>query len=186
MHFFKIFYFKTLKYDIINKFIYKNIIKLPKFNNIILKLNTKTVNIKQLLSKLLAVELITYQKGCLLFSKNSILAFKIRKGNPIGCKVTIKNNNLFKIMGKIIIKLFPKFSSLDNYNSYIKIRKTKFLCDLKNIFTFFELENYYYYFNDLPKLFIIISLNYTNKKELVFVLKSFKFPFKIKNKIEKN
>jgi large subunit ribosomal protein L5 len=186
MHFFKIFYFKTLKYDLINKFKYKNVIKLPKFKNIILNLNTKMVNIKQLLSKLLAVELVSSQKGCLLFSKNSMFAFKIRKNNPIGCKVTIKNNNLFKIMGRITIKLFSKFNNLNDYNSYFKIQKDKFLCDLKNIFTFFELENYYYYLNNLSKLFIAIILYYTNKKELIFVLKSFKFPFKFNNKIKKN
>ena len=48
MHFLENFYFKTLKYDLINKFIYKNTTKLPKLKKIILNFGSKTADIKQL------------------------------------------------------------------------------------------------------------------------------------------
>jgi hypothetical protein len=91
---------------------------------------------------------------------------------------------LFKFIGKLIIKIFPKLKNLSDYSFYFKIQKAYFLYYLKNIFTFSELENYYYFFNNLPKLYLIITLNYyIEKKEFIFILKSFKinFPYRINN-----
>ena len=56
---FEYFYYKTTKYDLVNKFFYKNTKKIPKFQKIVLNFNCKTTDIKQISTTLLALELIT-------------------------------------------------------------------------------------------------------------------------------
>jgi large subunit ribosomal protein L5 len=54
-----------------------------------------TTGIKGLATSLLAIELITGQKGILTTTKHSNIFLKIRKGNPAGCKVTLRKENMF-------------------------------------------------------------------------------------------
>lgn len=52
----KLFYNKTLKYDLINKFLYKKTKSLPKLKQITLQLDTSDTHIKNLSSNLLALQ----------------------------------------------------------------------------------------------------------------------------------
>jgi ribosomal protein L5 len=56
MHFLQSFYSKTLKYDLINKFVYKNTYVIPKVKKIILNFGSKTSDLKQLTSSLFVIE----------------------------------------------------------------------------------------------------------------------------------
>jgi large subunit ribosomal protein L5 len=179
MHYLEKFYNKTLKYELINKFNYINTKNLPNIEKIVLNFGCKTADIKQLASSLLALELITNQKGKLTKTKYSKILFKIRKGNPTGCKVTLNNLNKLKFIELLTVEVFPKlknFSGLILKNS----NKNHFSYELKNTFSLYELEKNYYLFNNLPKLDIsMIAANMHKKnKELNFLLKSYQLPFK--------
>ncbi len=63
MNFLTYFCKKTLNYELLNKFNYKNTKKLPKIKKIVLNFGCKTTDIKHLAASLLALELITCQKG---------------------------------------------------------------------------------------------------------------------------
>lgn len=178
MHFLENFYFKTLKYDLINKFVYDNTNKLPKLKKIILNFGSKTADIKQLSSGLLAFELIANQKGVLTTTKKSNILLKIRKGNPTGCKLTLQKYNLFNFLKKTIIEIFPKLKNFNGFTRNRKIKKNALSYELHDTFSFSELERHYYFFNNLPKLDITIITTTKNKKELKFILKSLQFPFK--------
>lgn len=93
MHFIENFYLQTIKYDLINKFSYKNPTKLPKLTKIVLNFGSKTADLKQLSAGLLALELITSQKGKLTKTKKANILLTIRKGNPTGCKVSLVKLN---------------------------------------------------------------------------------------------
>lgn len=175
MHFLQNFYSKTLKYDLINKFIYKNTYKIPKIQKIILNFGSKTVDFKKLTSSLLVLEWITSQKGILTKTKKSNILLKIRRGNPVGCKVTLRKYNLYNFFARIIIEILPKIKSIRKLEITQKLRKNSFSYELHNIFTFSELENYYYFLSNLPKLNISLVTNTKSKKELLFLLKSFQF-----------
>jgi large subunit ribosomal protein L5 len=179
MHFLEKFYNKTLKYDLINKFNFINTKKLPKLKKIILNFGCKTADIKQLASCLLALELITKQKGNLTKTKYSKILFKIRKGNPTGCKVTLNNFNKFKFIELLIIEIFPKLKNFNGLNTE-NSKKNNFSYELTNLFSFFELEKNYYLFNNLPKLDISIISSNSNSitQDLNFLLKSYQLPFK--------
>lgn len=178
MHFLKYFYTKTLKYDLINKFYYKNTKNLPKLKKIILNFGCKTTEIKQLTASLLALELITKQKGTLTTTNHSNVFFKIRKGNPVGCKVSLKRINMFNFLTKILIEILPKTKNFNRLTFYTKIKKNAFSYQIHDTFSFSELEEHYYLFNNLIKLNMTIVTSAKNKEETIFILKSLQLPLK--------
>lgn len=181
MHFLEKFYYKTLKYDLINKFNYKNTKTLPNLKTVILNFGCKTADIKQLASCLLALELITNQKGVLTKTKCSKILFKTRKGNPTGCKVTLNKFNSFKFLELSTVEIFPKlknFTGLNNKN----LKKNTFSYKLNDTFNFFGLEKNFHLFNNLPKLDVsIVSANFNEENEdLHFLLTAYQLPLKVK------
>ncbi|XBT18636.1 MAG: 50S ribosomal protein L5 [Candidatus Shikimatogenerans sp. Tcar] len=72
------------------------------------------------------LELITGQKAIICKSKKDISNFNLRKNVPIGCKVTLRNNNMYNFIGKLIDIILPrcknfqglknKFDKQGNYN----------------------------------------------------------------------
>lgn len=174
MHHLEKFNNKTLKYDLINKFVYNETKSLPACKKIILNFGCRTADIKQLSSGLLAFELITNQKGKLTTTKYSNILFKIRKGNPTGCKITLTKYSLFKNFFIILNEIFPKLKNFTGFDQ--KSNSKNFSYKLTEIFSFYELTNHYYLFNNLSTLNITIITNSKNKKENIFILKSFKLP----------
>ena len=177
MHFLEKFYYKTLKYELINKFLYKHTKNIPKLKKITLNFGCKTADIKQLSSSLLAFEFISNQKGLLTKTKHSNILFKIRKGNPTGCKVTLSKFNSYNFFSKMVTEGFPKLKNFPGFKYNRKIKKNMFSYELHETFIFKELENHYYLFNNLPNLNITIITTTDNIKELILLLKSFQLPF---------
>lgn len=176
MHFLKQYTENVVKYDLINKFQYKIITKLPNLHFITLDFKLKRWDIKVLISSLAALELITLQKGILTKSNVSNISLKIRKGQPVGCKVTLRKNKmnifLFKILNKILTNSVLKNNRINNLFS-IKIN---------NILIFKELEQNYQFFKNLSSLNINIKTTDCTFKEFVFLINSYKFLYKIKSK----
>lgn len=178
MHFLNYLQSKTLKHDLLNKFNYKNINDLPKLKKITLNFGCKTNDIKHLSIATLALELITNQKGVLTKSKKSNILLKIRKGNPVGCKVTLKKKLMLKFLEKTLLEIFPKIKNFDGLTVNKQMKKNSFSYELRNTLHFNELEEHYYLFNSLPKLAITIVGNTTTKTELLFIIKTFQVPLK--------
>jgi large subunit ribosomal protein L5 len=176
MHFLTKFYNKNLKYELINKFIYNKSSNIPKLKKIILNFGCKTADLKQLSSSLLALEFITNKKGTMTKTKKSNILFKIRKGNPTGCKIILSKFNAYNFLSKIIVEICPRLKNFSGFNSYKKIKKNAVSYDLHETFTFKELESHYYLFNNLSRLNITIVTNTKNQEEMIFLLKSLQLP----------
>ena len=124
MHFLDYFYRKNLKFDLINKFYYKNLKELPKLKKIVLNFSCKTTELKPLATNLLALQLITNQKGVLTTSKRPNLLLKIKKGNPIGCKITLKKTSVLNFFNKTLNEVLPKIKNFPGLKTSQKIEKT--------------------------------------------------------------
>lgn len=176
MHFLKKYYNNNIKYEFINKFTYNKNINIPKLKKIVLNFGCKTADIKQLSSSLLAFELITSQKGKLSKTKTSNILFKIRKGNPTGCTVTLSKFNIFHFISKMILEILPKLKIFFDFKSLKKLNYNTFSFRIKETFAFSELEEHYYLFNNLPILDVTIVTSSKTKNEIIFLLKSLKLP----------
>ena len=81
-----------INYDLIQKLNLKNIFKIPTLNTIILNIGLKNSNMekKKMISILLLLKLITNQQILTTKSKKNNIIFKIKKGDIMGCKVTLR------------------------------------------------------------------------------------------------
>ncbi len=172
MNFVKYFYTNILKYELINKFNYNKTKNLPKLKKIILNFGCKNTKLKNLAASFLALELISSKKSNLTKTKKPNLFLKLRKGNPVGCKVILRNNQMFDFLIITLNEIFPKEKNLVKINQKKLIKKNFFSYEIHNKFNFNELEKHYYLFNDLEKLDVTIVLKI--KEEIFFLLKSFK------------
>lgn len=176
MHFVEKYYNNVIKQEYLNKFIYNKNSEIPKLKKIILNFGCKTADIKQLSSSLLAFELVISQSGKLTKTKRSNILFKIRKGNPTGCKVTLSKFNIFNFLSKMSVEIFPKLKNFSSFNNSKKLKSNTFSYKLKETFCFYELESHYYLFNNLPTLDVTIVTNSKTKNEMIFLLKTLKIP----------
>ena len=96
---------KIISYDLINTFFYKDLIEIPKLKKIILNFGYRKSNFKYLVSSLLALEFLTSKKGKITTSKRLNIFLKIKKGNPVGCKIILKKNTMYLFYLKLLISI---------------------------------------------------------------------------------
>ena len=177
MNFLEYYKKNVILYDLINKFNYKTIKNIPRISKIVLNFGFKTIDLKLLYTSFLALELITSKKGIFTQAKTSNILLKIRKGNPVGCKVILKKNLMYSFLNKLIIEIFPKMKPLNTILYKNKFSNTTAVSfTIKNSLIFSEFEKNYYLFNNLPELDITFITNTKTKQEFIFLLNSFKLP----------
>lgn len=177
MYFLEQFHFKALKHELINKFCYTSTKELPQLKKVIIHFSCKTTDFKLLITSLIALQLITEQKGILIRTKKSNISLKIRKGNPIGCKVTLRKTKMFYFLSKIVVEILPVINNSESVTFNRKVLKNSFSYQIHDTFIFSELENYYYlFFNNLPRLNVTLVIDSNIEKEIFFILQRFQFP----------
>jgi large subunit ribosomal protein L5 len=174
MYFLKNYYQNILQYDLINKFYYKTPQTIPELKKIVLSFSYRNPNIKIIAASLLALELITTKRGTITKTNNTHILLKIRKGNPVGCKVILKRTVMYNFFAKILIDIFPQTKEFKKF--HFQQKQNTFSCKLKNSLIFLELEQNYNLFNNISNLNITIITNTNTQNELLFLLNSFKFP----------
>ena len=170
------YYKKVIQYDLVNKFLYAHLNEIPKLKKIILNFGCKKFDVKNIASALISLELITTKRGSLTKSKHSNILLKVRKGHPVGCVVVLTKNKMYTFLLKLLSEVFPTLKDFRGLNVSKKLGQTSFSFTLKDLICFKELEKQFYLFTDLPPLNIILITNTKTKKELIYLLNSFKLP----------
>jgi large subunit ribosomal protein L5 len=177
MQFLEYFYLKTFKFDLYNKFSYNKTIDFPRLKKIILNFGCKTPDLKSLSSTLLALELLTHQKGHFTTTKSSNIVLKLRKGYPVGCKVTLRKKQMFWVAEKILATILPKAKSVAGIDFNKKSKKSSLFYVIQDTLNLNEFEANYYLFNNLPNLSITLVTKTNSKEEFIFLINSFQFPY---------
>lgn len=103
-------YLKEVVPNMMKEFSYKNIMEVPKILKVVLNvgLGEAIQNIKLLDAAQKELSMITGQKAVVTKAKKSIAAFKLRKGVPIGCKVTLRGNMMYEFLDRFISAALPR------------------------------------------------------------------------------
>jgi len=180
-------YDKKIVQKLKSSFNYSNVMEVPKLVSISLNIGLGDAknNSKGLESALQELSLITGQKPIITRAKKDISNFKIRKGWPVGCKVTLRSNMMFEFLERLISIALPRtrdfrglshrsFDGRGNYNFGVKEQI---------IFT----EINYDKIQAVRGLNITIATTSKTDDEAYELLKSFGFPLRekpVKNKLE--
>ena len=88
----------------------RNIMEVPKLTKITINMGVgDAVNDKKIMdSAVRDLSLIAGQKALITKSRKSIAGFKIRDGWPIGCKVTLRREQMYEFLDKLINISLPR------------------------------------------------------------------------------
>ena len=164
----------------VSRFNYVNSMQVPKLLSIALNmgLGDAKTNSKKLESAISELELITGQKPVITKSKSDISNFKIRKGFPVGCKVTLRSSKMYEFFERLTCIALPRsrdfrglsFKSFDgrgNYNFGIKEQI---------IFTEINYDD----IDSVRGLNVTLSTSANTDEEAYWLLKEFGFPLREK------
>ncbi len=110
------------------QFAYKNIMELPRVSKVIVNMGVGEAlqDAKTLDFAVKEMGIITGQKPLITKAKKSISAFKLREGNPIGCKVTLRGARMWEFLDRLFSIALPRIrdfqglpaKSLDGRGNY--------------------------------------------------------------------
>lgn len=118
---------------LVEKFGYKNPMEIPKITKIVVNIGVGEAkeNPKELEAAIGDLTKITGQKPITTKAKKSIANFKLRAGQEIGCKVTLRRDKMYEFLDRFINVALPRvrdfggispdsFDGRGNYNIGIK------------------------------------------------------------------
>ena len=121
-------YLESITPKLIERFNYTNPMQVPKLTTISINMGVgdAKVNPKALESAVEELSLISGQKPIITLSRKDISNFKIRRGFPVGCKVTMRGNRMYEFLERLITVAMPRtrdfrglsFKSFDKRGNY--------------------------------------------------------------------
>lgn len=188
------YYQNVLAYDLILKQNYKSIMQLPGIEKGVVNTTSKVyiTDKKHIVFTLAALELISGQKPQLTYAKKSIANFKVREHQIIGCKVTLRGNQIYSFLDKLSKILFPRIRDYSKKKSqssqFTQSKKHCFLnkkssqlvtwsFGFQNLMIFPELENHYELVDNFRGMDLSFSVSNSNSKTCRLLLSGFQLPF---------
>ena len=103
-------YTKEIIPELTKKYNYTTVMAVPKLEKIVVNMGVgdATVNSKLLDAAVSELEKITGQQPVITKAKKSIAGFKVREGQAIGCKVTLRADLMYNFLDKLIRIALPR------------------------------------------------------------------------------
>ncbi|OQM34111.1 50S ribosomal protein L5 [bacterium endosymbiont of Pedicinus badii] len=173
----KEYYKSKIVHRMMEKFSYKSIMQVPKIKKIVINIGVgKSILDKKFLENAIVdLQKISCQKPIVTKAKKSISSFKLRQGYAIGCKVTLRKNNMWNFLKKIIFIAIPRIRDFRGFSKKSFDQKGNYNIGIREQIIFPEI--------DYEKIDCIRGMNITlvtsakSKIEGYELLKFFGFPF---------
>jgi large subunit ribosomal protein L5 len=89
---------------------YKSVMQVPKLEKVVLSRGVgSAVSDKKLIEHAIdELTIITGQKAIATISKKDVASFKLRKGMPIGAKVTLRGERMYEFLDRLVTTALPR------------------------------------------------------------------------------
>lgn len=160
------------------KYSYKSVMEVPKLDKIVVNMGVgeATSNSKMLEAAMKDLEIITGQKPVATKAKKAIAGFKVREGQPIGCKVTLRGENMYNFLDKLISITLPRVRDFRGLSPKAFDGRGNYTIGLNEQLIFSEIV-----YDDVVKVrgmdIVFVTTAKTNE-EAYDLLKGFGMPFK--------
>lgn len=121
-------YYQEIAFELKEFFSYSNVMEIPRLSKIVINrgLGEAITNTKLIDYSAEQLLMLTGQKPVLTLAKKSVSNFKIREGQVIGCKVTLRSKKMYDFFTKLTNVALPKIrdfrgtptSSFDGKGNY--------------------------------------------------------------------
>ena len=104
------YYNDVVKNALKEKFAYKNVMEIPKIEKIVLsiRLGKEKENAKTFNNAVEELTLIAGQKAVVTTAKKSVANFKLRQGQKIGAKVTLRGEKMYEFFDRLVSVALPR------------------------------------------------------------------------------
>ncbi len=111
-------YSNSIASALMEKLGHKNIMQVPKLKKIVISRGVgAAVADKKLIDHAIEeLTLISGQKALATLSKKDVASFKLRKGTPIGVKVTLRGDKMFEFLDRLITIALPRVRDFQGIN----------------------------------------------------------------------
>jgi len=174
----KEFYKETVVQQMMQQFGYKTIMQVPRIEKITLNMGVgEAVGDKKVLDFAVGdMTKIAGQKPVVTKARKSIAGFKIRDGYPIGCKVTLRKEQMFEFLDRLVSVAIPRVRDFRGIGGKGFDGRGNYNMGVKEQIMFPEIE--YDKVDALRGMNITITTTAKTDAEAKALLAAFKFPFK--------
>ena len=171
-------YNKEIKTSLMKEFNYSSIMEVPKLEKIVINMGVgdATVDSKYITAAVKDLEIITGQKPVTTKAKKSIASFKLREGQVIGAKVTLRGEKMYTFLEKLITVALPRVRDFRGINNRSFDGFGNYTLGIKDQLIFPEIE-----FDDVIKvrgMDIVFVTSAKTNEEALKLLEALGMPFR--------
>ena len=171
-------YLKEVMPSLMSKYNYKSVMEVPKLEKVIINMGVgdATTNSKLLDAAVSDLATISGQKPVITKAKKSIAGFKIREGQPIGVKTTLRGEKMYIFLEKLIRVALPRVRDFRGVPKNAFDGHGNYTLGIKEQLIFPEIV-----YDNILKIrgmdIVMVTTAHTNE-EAKALLAGFKMPFK--------
>ena len=163
--------------NLMKEFSYTSVMQVPRLEKIVVNqgVGSATADKKLIETSIKELTQITGQKAVQCLSKKDISNFKLRRKMPIGARVTLRKNNMFEFLERLIKVALPRIRDFKGVNSKL---------DGRGNYTLGVTEQIIFPEINIDSISKIMGMNITfvttgkNDEEAYALLREFGLPFK--------
>jgi len=164
--------------SLMDEFKYNSVMQVPKLEKIVVNMGVGEAahDEKFIEAAVKDLESITGQKAVITKAKKSIAGFKIREGQSIGCKVTLRGDNMYNFLEKLVRIALPRVRDFRGISKTAFDGKGNYTLGIKEQLIFPEID----YDNVLSVIgmdIVLVTTAKTNEEGLA-LLSGFGLPFR--------
>jgi len=162
------------------KFAFKSTMQVPRISKIVLNVGVgEAVNDKKVMEHVIDdMTKIAGQKPVVTLARKSIAGFKIREGWPVGCKVTLRKQQMYEFLDRLISIYIPRIRDFRGFTPRAFDGKGNYSLGIKEQIVAPEID--YDKIDAIRGMDITITTTASNDAEARALLDAFGFPFKEK------
>ncbi|WP_374305426.1 50S ribosomal protein L5 [Ferrovibrio sp.] len=170
-------YDNQVRKQLIEKFGYKNPMEVPKIDKIVVNMGVGEAAQDSKKVQAAAAELaaITGQKPVLTKARKAIANFKLREGQAVGCKVTLRREHMYEFLDRLINIALPRVRDFRGVNGKSFDGRGNYALGLKEQLIFPEIN--YDKVDATRGMDIIICTTAKTDEEAKALLAGFRMPF---------
>ena len=162
---------------LIKEYGYTSVMQTPKLEKVVINIGVgdATKNSKLLEESVKELTAITGQKPVVTKAKKSIASFKLREGNPIGCKVTLRGKRMYQFLDKLMTISMPRIRDFHGVSRNSFDGRGNYTLGIKEQIIFPEIN--YDQVNVIRGMDIVIVTTANTDKEALSLLEGLGMPF---------
>jgi len=171
-------YAKEIRAKLKDEFKYTNEMQIPRLEKIVLNMGVgeATQDSKKLTSAIEALTAISGQKPIMTKARKSIAAFKLREGMNIGAKVTLRKDQMYEFLDRLVTIALPRVKDFRGLNGKSFDGRGNYAMGIKEHIVFPEIN--YDQIDQVWGLDIVVCTTARTDAEARALLKEFDFPFR--------